>query len=365
MNKLSVIIVIAGLSLPASAQLPPIDAGTILNQIQHSQPQFPAIPPPTTLDMCVFSQFKNNKCIFKCESGAVLTEPAMKPDFSTGEPAGACATHILRPVPYSPYGMKMLNSSDLRDLLRDSNPEVRKAAVKASRGHIHNSYAQDPVRDILENSSERLDIRIEAARVLSYATGNSRVQDALRDIIRQGNEPRALRVMAYKALWSAAGSHSRIQDFLTDAVKYEEKDPEARRAAIWALFDSVRNSRPQDLLVDLLRYGSESDAVKIEAIKSLYSAAGNSRVKDQLTEIVKYKRESKPVQLAAIKALSAANGDSRVRDLLEDIMERDSDVELRTAAIEAASPDMSVMREYFHLGYKLENGGYVSPIEKE
>lgn len=84
-----------------AGNLPPIDAGTIWNQIQNSNP-FPQ-PAPTTLDYCLFTEFRNNKCFFKCQSGAVLTEPAQKPDFSTGEPAGACATHIIRPMPAFPY----------------------------------------------------------------------------------------------------------------------------------------------------------------------------------------------------------------------------------------------------------------------
>lgn len=340
------------------------DAGSIMAQIQQQQPQFPQ-PSPTTLDMCVFTEFRNNKCHFKCESGATLIEPAVRPDFSSGEPAGACATHIFRPVP-SPFAgfSKQIDSSDLRDLLRDPNPEVRKAAVKASRNYIGNSYAQDPVRDMLGNRNERLDIRVEAARVLSHAAGHSRVRDELTDVIRYGNEPRELRVMAYKALWSVTG-HSRVQDFLMDAVRYEEKDREARRAAIWALFSAAGNSRPQEILSDVLRSRNEEEATRLEALKSLYNAMGHYRVRDLMMDIVRDSNERKPVRLAAIKALSGANNDSRVKRLLEDIMERSSDTDLRLAAIDAASPDLADIREYFHLPYRLENGGSVSPLDRE
>lgn len=347
-----------------AGQLPPIDAGTILNQIQNQHP-FPQ-PNQTTLDTCVFTEFKNNKCYFRCQSGAVLVEPAVKPDFSSGEPAGACATHIIRPIPATQFPKgRYLGQNELRDLLRDPNPEVRKAAVKASRPHILNSYAQDPVLDILENAGERTDIRVEAARVLSHANGYSRVQDALAEIVRYGSQPKELRVMAYKALWSAADVNSRWQDFLVSAVKYDEKDRDARRAAIWALWGSVENTRPRDLLKDLLKYGNEEEATRIEAIKSLYGAMGHYDVKDLMTDLVKNSSERKPVRLAAIFALSAANGDSRVKDLLEDLSERASDPDLRVAAIEALSPDMTKVREYFHLGYRLDNGGFVSPIDKE
>ncbi len=374
MKYLAAVLVLAGLvpvcgaadmESARAAQLPPIDAGTILNQIQNQHNNFPQ-PAPTTLDMCVFTEFKNNKCIFKCQSGAILTEPAVKPDFSTGEPAGACATHILRPIPATVWPKdKHISSSQLQDLLEDPNPEIRKAAVKSSKSYIQNSYAHDRVVEMLKNKSERTDIRVEAARVLSYASGYSRIQEALKDVIEYGNEPRELRVMSYKALWNAAAMNSRFQDFLLDAVKYEEKDRDARRAAIWALFASVQNSRPQDALTDLLRFGNEEESTRIEAVKSLYGAMGNYRVKDQIMDMVRNANERKPVRLAALKALSGAAGDSRVQSFLEDLMRSERDTELRAGAIEAASPDMAEMRDYFHLGYKLQNGSFVSPIEKE
>jgi len=227
----------AGMENARFAPLPQIDAGSILNQIQHDQNHFPQ-PSQTTLDICVFSEFKDNKCIFKCESGAILTEPVLKADLGPGEPA--CATHILRPVTNTVWPKdKNINSSQLEDLLRDQNPEVRKAAVKSAKNYINNSYAQNPVLDILKNKNERSDIRVEAARTLSYAAGNTSVQEALKDVIKYGNEVRELRAMAYKALWTAAAQSSGMQDFLIDAVKYE-KDRDANRAAIWALFGAVQ-----------------------------------------------------------------------------------------------------------------------------
>lgn len=366
MKKLSAILLLAGLAPAASAQLPPIDAGSILNQIQNGQGQFPQIPPPTTLDMCVFTEFKNNKCLFKCESGAILSEPAVKPDFSTGEPAGACATHIIRPVRPSPAFHKQLTSSQLEDLLEDPSPEIRLAAVKSAKRYILNSYAQEPVLEIFKDRKERADIRVEAARTLSYASGHYKVTDAFRDLLRYSSgEPRELRVMTYKALFSAAAHSSSHQDFLTDAVKYNEKDKEARLAAVWALFDSSQNSRPQDLLIDLVKYGNEEEAARVVAIKSLYGAMGHYRVKDLALDLAKSGNEPRAVRLAAIKALSAANGDSSVKSFLDDMIRREADAQLRAAAIWASAPDLMEVREFFHLGYKLENGGYVSPIERE
>ena len=352
----------AGIESARTMPLPQIDAGSILNQIQHDQDHFPQ-PPQTTLDICVFTEFKNNKCIFKCKSGAILIEPAVKPDFSSGEPAGACATHILRPITNTVWPKdKNISSSQLEDLLRDQNPEIRKAAVKSAKNYIHNSSPQDRVLDILKNKNERSDIRVEAARTLSYAAGNSRVQDGLTDVIKYGNEARELRVMAYKALWTAAAQNSRFQDFLMDAVKYE-KDGDANRAAIWALFGSVQNSRPHEALIDVIKYGNQEEQTRIEAIKSLYGAMGYSRVKELMIDLVKYGGERKPVKLAAIKALSGGTGDSSVQNFLEDMMKYERDPELRVAAIEAASPDMADLNEYFHLNYRIGNGGFFNPIE--
>ncbi|MBU2573146.1 MAG: HEAT repeat domain-containing protein [Elusimicrobia bacterium] len=320
MKHIAVILILAGLAPMGwsggmendRSPLPQIDAGGILNQIQNSRNDFPQ-PNPTA------------------------------PDLKD----------------------KHISSSQLKDLLRDSNPEIRKAAVKSARTYILNSFAYERVMDILENANERLDIRVEAARTLSYAAGNSRIRESLVDIIKYGNNPRELRVMSYKALWGVAGGHSRIQDFLRDAIKYSEKDLDARRAAIWAIFDATRNSRPREVLLDLLRYGNEEELTRIEAVKSLYGAMGYSRVKELMMDLVRNSNEKKPVKLAAIAALSGASGDSRVQNFLKDLMRYGADTEIKTAAIEAAAPNMAKIREYFHLGYKVENGGFVSPIEKE
>ncbi len=354
---------IAGTDISRAAQLPPIDAGSILNQIQNSQNHFPT-PPLTTLDMCVFSEFKNNKCFFKCQSGAILTEPAVKPDFSTGEPAGACATHILRPVTQTVFTNKAMTSSQLKDLLTDSDPEIRKAAVKSAKKQILNSYINEQVLEIFKNANERVDVRVEAARTLSYASSYYKVPDAFVELLKYGTQPRELRIMTYKALFGAAAVNSRYSDFLADAVKYNEKDRDARRAAIWALFSSAQNSRPQELLTDLVKYGNEEENTRIEAIVSLYGAVGNYRVRELLLDLAKDANERKPVRLAAIKALSGA-ADSSIQRFLDDTIRSERDQELRAAAIEAASPDLADLKIYFHLGYKLENGVYISPIERE
>jgi len=98
---IATLIIAASITAPARAeqrapQLPPIDAGSVWNQI-HNQPNHFPQPAPTTLDTCVFSELKNNECYFNCQSGAVLEEPAV---------AGSCATHIIRPIPAGPFHNK-------------------------------------------------------------------------------------------------------------------------------------------------------------------------------------------------------------------------------------------------------------------
>lgn len=319
MKMLSTIVLLAGLA-PAlvsagmessrDAQLPPVDAGAIRGRLLDPQSQLP-LPPQAALSN------------------------------------------------------KNLTAGQLKDLLADPNPEVRKAAVKSARNYIQNSFANEPVLEIFKNGNERADIRVEAARTLSYAAGYPKVPDAFAGLLKRAAEPRELRIMTYKAFFGAAAMNARYQDYLVDAVKYNEKDVDARRAAVWALFSSAQYHGPRELLTGLVRYGNEEEAVRIEAIKSLYGAMGDYRVKELMQDLARNAEESKPVRIAAIKALSGAIGDSAVQSFINDLIRHEKDAELRAAAIEAASPDMAGLREYFHLGYKLENGVFVSPIEKE
>lgn len=341
-----------------AAQLTDIDAGTVM--------QRPTLPQPglVKLDLCVLSGMKNNKCHFKCQSGAVVIEPAVRPDFGTGEPAGPCSPYITREIK-TEATQKYLNTNQLADLMEDANPEVRKAAVKTAKSQLNNYSTLEHVLEMFKNRQERADVRAEAARTLSYAAGDYKVQDALKNLLKYGGaEPRELRVMTYKALWAATGNYS-VQDFLMDAVKYNEKDPQARRAAIWSLFNVCNNSTAQSLLTDLIKYGNEEEAVRVEAIKSLFAVVGNYNIKDLFKDLLHNASEKKAVRLVALKALSGVANDYAVQNIFNDIIRYERDAELRVAAVAASNPDIAELREYFHLGYRLQNGGFVSPIEKE
>lgn len=272
----------------------------------------------------------------------------------------------LSEIPEMPNS-KYVSQSQLQNLLRDSNPEIRKIAVRNSKTMIRTSRIYGIVIDIFEDNSERLDIRIEAARALSYGTGASRITDKLTHAVKYDDDPISLKIMTYKALWQAAASRSATQRFLVSALKYDEKDSEIKKAVIWSLFASSRNSRVYRVLVDLLKYGKDDNLVKMEAIKSLYGAMGQSTVKSLMMDIAKYKTDPKDTELrkTAILALSAANGDSRVKRLLEELIKYDDDTEIRAVALEAAMKDQFRMNEFFHLNYALGNGSVFNPIEKE
>lgn len=255
-----------------------------------------------------------------------------------------------------------LNTAQLTALLRDRNPEVRKSAVRAAKRHIQNNYANEPVLELLLSAGERADIRVEAARTLSYAGGYRKVQEALASVAVSAAEPVELRVMSYKALFDAAAGGSRLQEQLCEAVR-AEKEPQVRRAAIWALFGSAQAVRVQDALLEAAE-PRESEADRIEALKSLYPAVGYPRVKNLYRSLAADAKIAKRVRLVSIKALSGAR-DSSVERLLEDLVRTESDGELRAAAVAALEPDEAELRGYFHLGYRAQSGVYVSPIEAE
>lgn len=258
---------------------------------------------------------------------------------------------------------KSLNSAQLTELLWSPDPEIRKAAVRSAANHIQNSYANEPLLRIFADRAERADIRVEAARALSGAAGYLKVQNAFTGLLERGAEPLELRVMTYKALYSAAAASPRLQEFLLAAVRRNEKDPAARRAAVWALFPAAQTPRVQAELAGLAGDG-EDELTRIEAVKSLYGANGTPRVKELFRELAHSAVEPKPVRAAAILALSGTQ-DSSVERFLLNLIRTEQDPELRAAAVSALEPDQARLRDYFHLGYRLQNGAYVSPLEKE
>ena len=105
----------AGLEDLRSAQLADMNAGRVQEMELARFPQ----PELVKLDMCVLSEMKNDRCYFKCESGAVTTEPAVRPDFSAGEPVGPCAPYITRQIKVFADAGKNSGRASARELFFD------------------------------------------------------------------------------------------------------------------------------------------------------------------------------------------------------------------------------------------------------
>ena len=148
----------------------------------------------------------------------------------------------------------------------------------------------------------------------------------------------------------------------------DERDPAARKAAVWAMFDFSRNSVAQDALLGLLKDSRLDEGLRLEALKSLFSAAGDYKVKDDLVALAKSAAQPKALRLAAIKALSGVGYDAEARRTCEDLSKYDRDADIRAEAVAAMEPDYAELRDFFHLAYRVNNnpyGPFVNPIDRE
>ncbi len=257
--------------------------------------------------------------------------------------------------------MKDLNQRELLDLMRDPDPAVRKAALRSARYMISSRTLQERAIWMLNDGGEPEDVRVEAARALSYASQDRNVQGVLMDASLWAETPLAVRVMSLKALWFAAGSSRDPREFLMATVRRAE-NPALRNAAVWGLFDAARNREAREFLTDLLDVPGEP-AFRLECVKSLYNGVQDWRVQEALFRVINDVKEAAEVREAAMLALSGANGDPRVRRFLADAAADSAETFLKVAAIEAQSPNPAKMRKFFHLGFRPVYGGFVSPLE--
>lgn len=262
--------------------------------------------------------------------------------------------------------VKLMDADEIEDLLDSNNDAVKLSALEKAKYYLNDSDILDRVIEIYEDEDESVKVRIRAVKTLSYAGNLWKVQDSIKDEIKRGDLPVELKIISYKSLWYAASVSWNIQDFLKDAFKFREEDKDVKKAVLWAMFAASNNSAIQDLLLDVVKYNDDIE-LKIEAVKSLYLAMHNSSVKDEIYDIAKYKTspEYKELRKIAILALSAVNNSWDVKDLLEDIYKYDRDDEIRQVAFEALNPDPFKINSVFHLSYKLENGAFYNPVERE
>lgn len=251
----------------------------------------------------------------------------------------------------------------LVELLRDRDPEVRRAAVRALKPYVGRRIStRDRVLEVLRDGREAEAVRYEAVKTLSAASGYREVYDRLLELAKRG--PEGLRAIAYKALYWQAAARSDVRDDVEEAAR-REREPAVRRAAIWALFASAANSRTRDILLDIARRDADEET-RVEALKSLYGVRGNSDARDLTYDMARGRGASGAVRVAAILTLSHRfNNDER--DLLQDIAERDPDPAARRAAITAlGGPNQEELIRYFHLVRRDSNGVLIGdPLDYE
>lgn len=251
----------------------------------------------------------------------------------------------------------------LIELLRDSDPEVRRAAVKALKPYVsRRSGTRERVLELLRGGREAEAVQYEAIKTLSAASGYSEVYERLLEIGKRG--PAELRAIAYKALYWQAAARSDVRDDIEEAAR-REREPAVRRAAIWALFNAVANSRTRDILLEIARRDVDEEA-RVEALKSLYGARGSYDVRDQTYDMARGRGAAGEVRRAAILMLSY-RFNSNETELLQEIAERDADPSMRRAAITAlGGPNQEDILRYFHRVRRDANGVMIAdPLDYE
>ena len=251
----------------------------------------------------------------------------------------------------------------LLELLRDSDPSVRRQAVRSLKAWVYQRWStKDRVLEVYKDEREGLSVRREAAKTLSAVTGYFDVQAALLDGAQRGSDA-SLRAISYKALYWAAAQRWDVRDALLDAAA-RETVPSVRLAAIWGLF-AANDNRVKDGLLDLARRDHD-DAVRAEALKSSYGLMGYNDVRDLSVDLARDERTPSVVRRAAI-LLQSNRVTSAQKDLLEEIAARDRDAKMRAAAILAlGSPRSEELASYFHLVRRDQNGVMVvDPLDAE
>lgn len=252
----------------------------------------------------------------------------------------------------------------LLDLLRDSDPEVRRQAVRSLKAWVsQRSSTRDRILDVYRDRNEDLGVRREAAKTLSVVSGYSDVYQALLEQAERGSDA-GLRAISYKALYWTASQRSDVRDEMLDAAR-RESEPAVRRAAIWALFGAANDNRVQDALKDIARRDPDQNA-RVEALKSLYGGMGYNDVRDLAYDLARNTGESPAVRRTAI-LMHSFRVQSSQEDLLKDIAARDREPAMRRAAILAlGNPRAEEITTYFHLIRRDQNGVLISdPLDAE
>jgi hypothetical protein len=250
----------------------------------------------------------------------------------------------------------------LLGLLRDPDAAVRREAVRSLKTYVAMRWStRDRVLDVLRDAREDMGVRRQAAKTLAAASNDHAVQRALLDQAERGDA--ALRPIAYKSLHWAAAQRWDVRDALLDAAR-RGTDPEVRRAAVWGLFQAANDNNVQRVLIDLARRDADA-SVRDAALRSLYYGMGSPDVRRVSEDLAEDGSAPRAVRVSAT-LLNAFRVESRQRDLLERLAERDSDPEVRKAAITALGSNPDAVTQHFHLIRRGQNGVIVSdPLDAE
>lgn len=257
-----------------------------------------------------------------------------------------------------------LQERELIRLLQDKDSQVRLAALKYARtsSRLNNTRVRRQVILMAGNSNEFINVKLEAVKTLYWISRYSDVRNFLLAVAQRANEP-VIRAMAYKALHGEARSRTRVRDTIMTLAK-REKNTTVNRAMIWSLFQCGSDRDVRRILMATVRNDRTDMILRVEAIKSLYGAIGYSDIRRTMIQIATYEKTPRELRIPSILVLSGARG-TEIKRALERLMRHPDPVIRSTAVKAAAGSDSREIRDYFHLGYKIENGTYVSPIENE
>lgn len=255
-----------------------------------------------------------------------------------------------------------LQDQQLVALMRDPDPGVRAAALRYARSMpiIQNRNVRGQIAAMAADEAD-LGVRLEAVRTLYWVSQYNEEQRRLLALARGDREPR-VRAMALKVLHTAAKSSSLVWREVLDLTR-NEADLEVRKAAIWGLFECAGLPDVRRVLLDMIWDGGLDTDLRVEAVKSLFGGMGHSDAFRDMIRLAKDEGQPKALRLAGILVLSGAQG-SEISRTVEGLL-RNADPEVRAAALKAGGGMTDELRRFFHLGRRLDDRTYVSPIEEE
>jgi hypothetical protein len=143
------------------------------------------------------------------------------------------------------------------------------------------------------------------------------------------------RIAALRGLKQFVSTSSRARDAVVDHLGYYSEDVNVRREAARSLSLATHDYKVKEALLKAAKEYNAPTAVRVMATKALYwQAQYDSNVRDFMRDAAD--RESNgELRLAAIWALMYAGNDSRTRDELLDLAKRSSDATVRREALKS------------------------------